>query len=291
MFGREKKLYISITPTSGSKGGGSNTFAWNFHRYLIKEQIPLTNYLLGSSKAIIIAAKGNLMALKIAKSMGCLIIHRLDEDFRKNETLTKKHKKIIKINKLADKTVFQSEFVKNNLLPNLNSKEWTIIINGADPAIFKYQQSRGQYIGHITNSVGYKKRLDLLEDVIKSYPKENFLLVGNHKKSLIDFLQYDNVKMIGTVSKLELVNYHRQMKCLYFPSERDPCPNTVVEAILSGVPVCFNKIGGTIEIVKNCGLPLEQFDEFMSQLPTFQKRCSYRRDLHFESVAKTYLSL
>jgi glycosyltransferase involved in cell wall biosynthesis len=81
------------------------------------------------------------------------------------------------------------------------------------------------------------------------------------------------------------------MKCLYFPSERDPCPNTVVEAILSGIPVCYNAYGGTKEVVKDCGLPLEQFDELLDKLPLFHEKCSNRKDLFFDGVAEKYLNI
>ena len=79
------------------------------------------------------------------------------------------------------------------------------------------------------------------------------------------------------------------MKCLYFPSERDPCPNTVVEAIISGIPVCYHKNGGTKEIVRDCGLPLEQFDELLGNLDYFHGRCAVRRDLFFDAVGTKYL--
>ena len=97
--------------------------------------------------------------------------------------------------------------------------------------------------------------------------------------------------MMESISKTKLSDCHKQMKCLFFPSERDPCPNTVVEAILSGVPVCYNSNGGTKEIVKDCGLPLEKFDDLLEKCNTFHEKCSKRHDLSFESVAKKYLNL
>ena len=97
--------------------------------------------------------------------------------------------------------------------------------------------------------------------------------------------------MLESISKPMLSQYHKQMKCLFFPSERDPCPNTVVEAIKSGVPVCYNSNGGTKEIVRDCGLPLEQFNELLENHNEFHKKCEFRNDLNFDSVAKKYLDL
>ena len=288
---KKNKLYISISAYAGSSGGGANTFAWNFSRYLNRKRITTTNSLIRASHAIIIANKVNKVALKIAKARGCFILHRLDEEFETGVPMKPKHEEILQINKLANVTVFQSVFVKENVHPHVKSKNWEIIINGADSKVFPFHSTTGPFVGHITNSVGWKKRLDILDEIISRYPQERFLLVGNHRKYFNDFSRHHNVTLVEPVSKTELSEYHQQMKCLFFPSERDPCPNTVVEAILSGVPVCYNSNGGTKEIVKNCGLPLEQFDDLLEKCSSFHEKCANRQDLYFDSVAEKYLEL
>jgi len=289
MFKQRDTIFISIKGKDNSSDGGSNTFAWNMFRYLKHNEISVTSNILKASHAIIIADKVNLMSLRLAKANGCLILHRIDEEIVSSGSLTPKHKKIIRINTYADVTVFQSEFVRDNMLSYLNTLRWAVIINGADPQVFRFQQQSGTQLGHITNSVGNKKRLDLLNDMIVNYPNESILLVGNHHRSPLGLLEHPNVTAVGHVSKTDIAKFHQRMKCLYFPSERDPCPNTVVEAIISGVPVCYHKNGGTKEIVRNCGLPLEQFDELLSNLALFHDRCKTRKDLYFDSVAGKYL--
>jgi len=288
---KERKIYVSISAHEGSSGGGANTFAWNLNRYFDRKGILTTNNLINASHAIIISNKVNKVALKIAKVRGCFILHRLDEDFETVSPIKTKHKQIIQINKLANITVFQSSFVKDNVLPHLKTKNWEIVLNGADTEIFAYHPEIGSYIGHVTNSVGDKKRLDILDDFITLYPQEQFLLVGNHKKYSNDLSRHKNVTMLDAVTKKELPHLHQQMKCLFFPSERDPCPNTVVEAILSGIPVCYNICGGTKEIVKDCGLPLEKFDDLLGNISSYHKKCAKREDLHFDRVAEKYLEL
>jgi len=285
------KLYISISAHGGSSGGGANTFAWNLFRYTDRKGIRKTNSLINASHAIIISNKVNKIALKIAKARGCFILHRLDEEFESGIPFKTKHKQILEINKLANVTVFQSYFVKENVLPHLQTKNWHIILNGADTEIFPYHSDLGKYVGHVTNSVGGKKRLDILDNIISRYPQEKFLLVGNHKKYFVDFSRHQNVTMKDSVSKIELSKFHKQMKCLFFPSERDPCPNTVVESILSGIPVCYNTNGGTKEIVKDCGLPLEKFDRLLGETIKYHKNCENREDLYFDKVAEKYLDL
>ena len=288
---KKNKLHISISAHGGSSGGGANTFAWNFCRYLNRKKITTTNYLINASHAIVISNKVNKLALKIAKARGCFILHRLDEEFQSGVPFISKHRQILKINKLADVTVFQSNYVKDNVLPYLQTKNWEIILNGADSEIFPFHSKIGPYVGHVTNSVGGKKRLDILDNIITRYPQEKFLLVGNHKNYSNDFSRHSNVTMIDTVSKKELSKLHKQMKCLFFPSEKDPCPNTVVESILSGIPVCYNIIGGTKEIVRDCGLPLNQFDNLLAKSHTYHEKCAKRQDLYFDRVAEKYLEL
>ncbi|MBU1078210.1 MAG: glycosyltransferase family 4 protein [Spirochaetes bacterium] len=293
-FLKKQGIYISIKPHAHAAGGGSNTFAWNFCRHLEKFKIPRVKCLLFAKHALIIASRINFFLLWLAKKTDCFIVHRLDEHFQKNESIQrkKKHDNIVKINRIVDFTVFQSEFVKKNVLPYLDTKNCTVIINGADPKIFYNQRNKKrQYIGHVTNSVGDKKRLDLLEKIVIRYPNELFLFVGNHRKASIDFSRYPNVTMVGTVNSQELVNYYNQMKCLYFPSENDPCPNTVVEAILSGTPVCYNPKGGTVEIVRDCGYPLDKFGVMLKNLSELYKNCKKRKDLYFERAMKQYLDL
>lgn len=283
-----------MLPRQDGKGGGPNSFSCNFLAYLKNHSIPLTHHFFLSSNIIVIAHKMNPFLLWIAKKMGCFIVHRLDEHFEPGEdpVRARKHHKIIRLNRLADVTVFQSDFVKNNVLSHLESSRWVVIRNGGDPKI--YYPSTGEkphYVGHVTWGVGAKKRLDLLEKVIPLYPQEQFLLVGNHHESSIDFSKFLNVKMTGPLSRDRMPAAYRKMKCLYFPSENDPCPNTVAEAILSGVPVCYNPIGGTVELVRDCGLPLSRFDELLSQLPEFRTRCGKRSDLHFDFVGDQYRDL
>ena len=85
--------------------------------------------------------------------------------------------------------------------------------------------------------------------------------------------------------------FYHKMKLLLLPAEKDPCPNTAVEAVLCGVPVCYNHDSGTPEIVGDCGLPFEKIDELLGMLPSFRKNCLSRADLYFDSVAQRYWSL
>lgn len=258
--------------------------------------------------AIVIAHLDKIKDLKKAKKNNCFIIHRLDEHFEKNEmgSRKEKHEKIIELNQFADITVFQSQFVFNNVYPFIKPEKYKIIHNGADPSLFYPGKTSGSFIGHVTWGIDKKKRLDILYEFIKNHPEEQFLLIGRQGESEFEF-NMPNVQCVGKIHPAKLPEYFRKMKMLYFPSENDPCPNTVVESILSGVPVCYNPVGGSIELVKGfpavsefkkmgnqrieneCGLPLYRVDEMMNNLGQYRKSCSTRSDLHFDKVFEQYL--
>ncbi|MDH3974324.1 MAG: glycosyltransferase [Deltaproteobacteria bacterium] len=287
-------VFISLNPAT--KGGGSNTFSSNLVKWIKyrKDEFNLVYNICKADRAIVIADKIDIKLLETAKKNGCFIIHRLDEHVEsdENEYRKQKHQKIRDLNDLADVTVYQSNFVFENMHPFLDSPEkYKIIYNGANQNEFYPTEKIGKYIGHVTWGIGEKKRLDVLYDVIKKHPEESFLLIGNHIKSSFNFTKFPNVKSVGPLKRTEILPYLHKMKFLFFPSENDPCPNTVVESILAGVPVCYNPLGGTKELVKGCGLPISDFSKMLANYEEFRNICLSRNDLHFDSVAQKYMDL
>jgi glycosyltransferase involved in cell wall biosynthesis len=250
-----------------------------------------------SDLALVIAHFGDEGLLKEAAEAGCKIIHRLDEYFEPHETGSRKekHDKIVRLNAYAHVTVFQSQFVYNNVFPYLMPQNWRIILNGGDSKKFSPSMTPGDWIGHVSWGVADRKRLDLLRTFILQHPEERFLLVGRHAESGLDFA-LPNVKLVGKVRRWRIHWYYKRMKMLYFPSEKDPCPNTVIEAMLAGVPVCYNADGGTKELVapcggSPCGLPLDRAEELLTSLPSFRNNCLQRTDLYFDSVFAKYIEV
>lgn len=289
---RQKALYISVQPKWW--GGGANTFAHNLVRFAKQNGIALTRRIDTARRAVIISHLADPAEVERARANGCLVIHRIDEDFNWNKddpSRRQKHEQIRRLNEHADVTVFQSKFVEQNLYPVLQPKRHTVILNGGNPSQFRPARRPGAWIGHVTWSVGDKKRLDLLYQCIEAHPDKRFLLVGQHAASPLPFKKLPNAKLVGRAFRFMMPYYYRKMAALYFPSQDDPCPNTAVEAILSGVPVCYNERGGTREIVQDCGLPLERFDELCADAAQYRDRCAQRRDLNFSAVAEKYIAL
>lgn len=303
------KIYLSLKPKA--IGGGSNTFSGLFKKWAEKKGYKIVRSIARAELAIVIAHLADEADLIKAKNNGCRIIHRLDEYFEVNEDEARreKHAKIISLNKYADLTVFQSSYVLNNVFPYIKPRSYQVIHNGGDPEKFSPARDQGKFIGHVTWGIDTKKRLDLLYEFIRKHPDEEFLLVGRHRESKYDFA-LPNVKVVGKVRQSRLPEYFRMMKFLYFPSEKDPCPNTVIESILCGVPVCYNKEGGTVELVTGpaapnnnihedkghteaefpiCGLPLESAGDLLKDPGRFRNNCFLRDDLSFARVFEKYI--
>ena len=283
-------VFMSISPRK--KGGGPNTFAGLMGDWLKGNGYRLVTSPEKADTAILFANRAKYEEIEKAKKNGVFVLHRLDEHFEENETgfRKEKHEQLIQLNKLADLTIFQSQFVFENVYPHIKPKNYSIIHNGGDPESFFPASSIGKYIGHVTWSVHEKKRLDLLYKFIKEHPDEHFLLIGNHRDSAFEF-DMPNVLIKGKTSRRKLGRYYRMMKLMYFPSENDPCSNSVVEAILSGVPVCYHPVGGNVELVRECGEPLDNVDILINNLEKYRHRCSDRKDLYFDAVAEKYIDL
>jgi glycosyltransferase involved in cell wall biosynthesis len=296
IFSSNRKCRVFISVKSKKLGGGANTFAKNFSDWLRihRDEFIHERNIHRASLAIVVAHKVDEKDLVRAKSNGCFIIHRLDEHVEKNEDNNRreKHELIRRINQLADVTVYQSDFVFQNMHPYLSfPKKTKIILNGGDQTKFFPAAKAGSYIGHITWGVGEKKRLDLLYSFIRQHVDQRFLLVGNQEKSEYDFGKLPNVRCVGAVRGGRLLKYLHRMRWIYFPSENDPCPNTVVEGLLAGLPVCYNKKGGARELVQECGLPLERVDEMDRNLEEMRSKATSRSDLFFEDAAQKYIAL
>jgi hypothetical protein len=295
-FSRSKRLRIHVSIAPRASGGGSNSFASNFAAWIHehRDRYAFEKNIKVSDRAILIADRADPARVKKARERGTLIIHRIDEHVRQDEDdyRRNKHEAIRRLNRLADITVYQSRFVAENMHPYLDRPARTeIILNGAPPGLFFPAAVPGDMIGHVSWGTGAKKRLDLLFETIRDHPKERFLLVGNHDNSPFPFRECPNAEMAGPVKRNRLRTLYHRMKCLYFPSQWDPCPNTAIEAVLCGVPVCYHPDGGTVEIVGGCGLPLERFGDLLASPERFRKPCLDRPDLHFDRVAEQYLAL
>jgi glycosyltransferase involved in cell wall biosynthesis len=246
-------------------GGGSVSFA-----RVLAEGLPRAGVAVGFDAAdaveaiLVFSHHGDARTLKRQRRRGVKVLHRLDErrDPGERGWRSRKHRAIARLNGLADVTVFQSEFVRGNMGSLCRAPRAVVIHNGADTTVFTPDGPRRSLAGrpvalHVSHGVGESKRLDRLAALLEALPPGGHLhLAGRHAETGRPWLADPRVTVHGLVGRDEVAALMRSADFLFFPSELEPCPNTPLEALASGLPVLYHPSGGTPEVVGDAGVPL-----------------------------------
>lgn len=260
------KVALSINPYL-TDGGGSMSFARVLAEWLPRYGIEATFDLSDRCDCILVFAHhASPRVLGRQKRRGAKILHRIDERRDPGETgfRRKKHATIARLNELADVTIFQSRFVQENMGPICSAPRAVVIHNGVDRRIFNPDGPVAELEGsprilHVSWSVGSSKRLDRIGELLTAVePRAQVYLVGRHAEAGLPFLGHPRVRLLGTKSREEVAALMRACDFLFFPSEFEPCPNTVVEAMTCGLPVLYHASGGTPELAGDAGVPLSE---------------------------------
>lgn len=273
--------------------GGLYTFIETFHKYPIFEKFKkkIKLYFAGSSVCF-----GDGVA-QIIRLDG---VHE-HNFFPLNKVIKKNviqffndvllNRKLLLNLKKSEYIIYQSEYSKNTFEKRYRrfvvNKKSTVIRNGSDIEVgnsLVKNHERPEVIRIFTSSVAYPiKKIE-----------HNFALLGKLKKSGIEFhytiaigspgwahkllsdkLNIDNliekngldgsyIKVIKNASKSEIRNELYNCDVYITFSDKDPCPNSVVEALAMGVPVIGPNSGGVKELID----PRLAFD--VGELPEYQ---------------------
>ncbi len=144
----------------------------------------------------------------------------------------------------------------------------TTIANGVDSELFSRGNSDAMqagrkkmptilYVGRLSDE---KDVMILLQAVVllRNSGQEfclNIVGDGPEMESLRRFSRQnsldDQVQFAGQVAHRDISNYLRQCDLLCLPSKREGCPNVVLEAMASGVPVVAFAVGGIPDMVSD----------------------------------------
>lgn len=119
-------------------------------------------------------------------------------------------------------------------------------------------------------------------------------LVGRQAEADLPFLADPRVRVLGVKGREEVPPLMRGSDFLFFPSEFDPCPNTVIEAMACGLPVLYHPSGGTVELVGDAGVPFSgsleaDVNRLLAERPALRERGLARaREFSAERVAARY---
>lgn len=175
----------------------------------------------------------------------------------------------------ADAIVFQSDFSRRFISHYYGKpidKPWAVIHNGVDNRLFKPRQSRfcpDRVRLLFTGAVHPQKRLHEALRLFGEWNKPDwkFLVAGGllyYPPYLVDSLQDEygeavlkpspNVHFLGNQPRTRLPKLMASSDVFFFPSYRDSCPNAVLEALASGLPVLCDRSGGIPELVGDGGV-------------------------------------
>ena len=96
----------------------------------------------------------------------------------------------------------------------------------------------------------------LLVPDIGEFENVEVTFVGNWNHEI----DHKKVIMHKPMNQVNLSRFYRENHILLFPSKNESCPNTVLEALSSGLPILYHESGGTPEIAKNYGVPINTED-------------------------------
>jgi len=233
--------------------GGPSSFMKNLKNYLDKNNF-IYSKEYSKNDDIFFAIKYDLEIIKKVKANKKRVIQRLDGTHIPPEKL-KPIKKIYK--NYADLVIFQSKHSKEQCFKRLGSipkYRYEIIINGVDKSIFfpNYTINLNKTIkfvitGNLLQSYKIEPSIYALDKISSFYDVELHIAgpVSEEVKKLID---RDYIIYHGALDLNGIAELLRTCHVFLFTVPNTPCPNSVIEAISTGLPVVSFNTGAMPEL-------------------------------------------
>lgn len=251
------KIFV---PEVGQSIGGPVTFLNNLRTFANKSEINLAQKI-EESDILFFPIATSLENLYLAKKNHVTMVQRLDGLHyygRNGISYLKKNLKIHIIYKyLSDYKIFQSEYSKAqcyHLFSPIPESRSTIIYNGCDETRF-YPSTRNSLSGPVRFVMtGNFRHADMLKPVVEALDLLKFefklTIVGPVPDHLKNYLQRHYVNWIGPKSATETATVLRENDIYLFSALNPPCPNAVIEAVTTGMPIVAYDSGAMKELCK-----------------------------------------
>ena len=309
------KISIGTNIKEGPWGGG-NLFAINLKNYLESNGFEVINHLFHNDIDIILLTEPRKTSESSAfthidvkrylkyVNYNALVIHRLNEcDERKSTNFVNDY--LIEANKIADQSVFVSDWLKSLFIKQgIMSQRNLVIYGGANLEVFnsdKFQPWSGDgKIKLVTHHWGANwnkgfdtySYLDNLLETADWKEKFEFSYIGNLPK---DF-NFKNAKVIEPLSGQELANEIKQNHLYITGSMNEPSGNHHIEAAQCGLPILYINSGGTPEYCNRYGIEFsisnleEKLDEMINNYKMYAKKIN-EYPFSSEKMCKEYFEL
>ena len=267
------KISIGTNIKDGPWGGG-NLFAINLKNYLEKEGHTVCTNLNDDDIDIILITEPRLTSESSAftdtevlkylkyKNNQSIVVHRINEcDERKNTEYV--NKALVKANKVADYTVFVSNWLKELFLSQgIENDCIKVILGGADKKIFnsadRSQYKNGEKFKIVTHHWGNNwnkgfdiySKLDQMLGLKEWSSRYEFTYIGN----LPEGFNFKNTKYINPISGLKLSSELKKNHIYLTASLNEPSGNHHIEAAQCGLPILYIDSGGIPEYCNKFGV-------------------------------------
>jgi len=309
------KICIGAKIMTGPWGGG-NLFYINLSKYLELNGVDVVYDLKDKDIDLILLTDPRLLSesssltdfdIRYYKKFinnNVQVVHRINEcDERKNTSNLNKF--LIKSNKVADATVFVSEWLKNLFIDQgIDTRNLHVIMSGSDEKIFNRvgfkEWKKHKKLKIVTHHWGnnwnkgfdiYKKLDELLENEYW-FSKYEFTYIGNLPRNF----KFQNTKHLLPISGHTLANELKKSNLYLTGSLNEPSGNHHIEAAQCGLPILYIDSGGIPEYCDGFGLKftnknfesrLEEFYENYSKF--YNKMESY--SFNSKKMCKQYFNL
>jgi glycosyltransferase involved in cell wall biosynthesis len=265
-------LFVPFSAHAG-RIGGPNTFMRNLQRYLDRRGVPYTDDAARGS-AIFFPIAHERAVLEDYARRGCPIVQRLDGVYHRerNGLFYPLRNRPIKhvYRKLATFHVFQSEYSRQQCFAMFGDKprdRYTTIVNGVDSGIFHPAPDKaapGRPLRCITS--GSFRHLDMLGPIVAAldtlagdYPLQ-LTVAGPVQDALRSRVSRPYVTFAGPMDATGVAALLRESDLYIFSSLNPACPNALLEAVASGLPVAAFADGSVPEL-------LQFAPELLAQVP------------------------
>ena len=309
------KISMNVQNKAGPWGGG-NLFISNLKRYLEAKGNDVIFNLFDPDIDIILILDPRMLSESVLYSTkeiefykrninnNCKVVHRINEcDERKGTSVINDY--YIEANKVADHTVFVSQWLKNIFINSgFSSKNFDVIMSGANSKIFNYHEravwKKNEPLRIVTHHWGnnLNKGFDIYSYLDRSiqekYKNEiKFTYIGNVNKDL----EFNSTEVIKPKAGKELANLIKQNHIYLTASINEPSGNHHIEGAQCGLPILYRNSGGMPEFTEGFGVEFQGIEDFFQSLDEiknvypslFEKMKDY--PFNSEAMSKEYLDL
>ena len=239
--------------------GGGNQFLKALRSYLIEigsysENINSADIVIYNSHHLVL----RLLKLKF-KYSNKIFVHRLDGPIKLYNKISDHRDDLIYLvnHHISDGTIFQSDWSKQqNIASGLIQKSFEAVILNAPSQNYFYPKkstclisSNKVKIISVSWSSNFKKGFSIYKWIDENidFSKVDMKFIGNSP------IAFQNIEVISALSHEKLSNELRAADIYLTASQKDPCSNSLIEAMHCGLPVIALNDGGHPEIVKKGG--------------------------------------